>query len=63
MRKYPISEVLYWVIAVVSIYETFSIWNSNRQKAFIFIGFAVISIFMALFRRHYRIKFNKRSED
>lgn len=60
MKSYKISEILYWVIAVVATYESFSQWISNRQKAYIFIGFALLSVFMALFRRHFRKKFKNR---
>jgi hypothetical protein len=60
MKSYKISEILYWLIAVVATYETFNQWSINRQKAYIFIGFAVLSVFMALFRRHYRKKFKNR---
>ena len=62
MKSYKISEILYWIIAVVALYETYNIWNSNREKAFIFIIFGLLSIFMALFRRHYRKKFKKRED-
>jgi uncharacterized membrane protein YuzA (DUF378 family) len=60
MKSYKISEILYWIIAVVATYESYNQWSTNRQKVYIFIGFALLSIFMALFRRHYRNKFNKR---
>tara|TARA_B100001094_G_scaffold298942_1_gene323224 strand:+ start:325 stop:522 length:198 start_codon:yes stop_codon:yes gene_type:complete len=60
MKSYKISEILYWVIAVVATYESYNQWSGNRQKAYIFIGFALVSVFMAIFRRHYRKKFNKR---
>ena len=32
----------------------------DQTRAYYFLGFAVLSIFMALFRRHYRKKFNQR---
>jgi len=62
MKSYKISEILYWIIAVLATYEAFSIWNTNRDKAYIFIGFTVLSVFMALFRRHYRNKFKNREK-
>ncbi len=62
MKNHRISEILYWVIAVISIYETFTRWNLNLDRALLFAGFALVSIFMALFRRHYRKKFDKRSK-
>ena len=42
MKNYKISEILYWVIAVVATYECYNQWNGNRQKAYIFIGFALL---------------------
>tara|TARA_A100001011_G_scaffold120701_1_gene127433 strand:+ start:143 stop:337 length:195 start_codon:yes stop_codon:yes gene_type:complete len=62
MKSYKISEILYWIIGLIAIYESFSQWNVNRQKAYIFIGFALLSIFMALFRRHFRKKFKNRQK-
>jgi|TARA_X000001036_G_scaffold102475_1_gene95728 hypothetical protein len=60
MKSYKISEILYWVIALVACYESFSQWGINRQKSYIFIGFTLLSIFMALFRRFFRKKFKNR---
>ena len=60
MKSYKISEVLYYVIAVISVYKMIILWDEQQTRAFYFLGFAVLSIFMALFRRHYRKKFNKR---
>jgi hypothetical protein len=61
MKNLRISEILYWVIAVISAYEDFARWELNRERALLFAGFCGVSIFMALFRRHYRKKFDKRS--
>ena len=60
MRSYRISEIIYWVISVLSVYQSIVQWNNDPQKAYIFLGFAALSIFMALFRRHYRKKFENR---
>ena len=60
MKSYRISEIIYWIISVLSIYQTVVQWSMNRQKAYIFLGFALLSIFMALFRRHFRKKFENR---
>jgi preprotein translocase subunit SecG len=46
---------------VISAYEAFARWEINRDRALLFAGFCALSIFMALFRRHYRKKFDKRS--
>ena len=60
MKSYKISETLYYVIAVISVYKLITLWGEQQTRAFYFLGFAVLSIFMALFRRHFRKKFNQR---
>jgi len=60
MKTYKISEILYLVIAGISTYKTITLWGYDQTRAYYFLGFAVLSIFMALFRRHYRKKFNQR---
>jgi len=60
MKTYKISEVLYWVIAAISIFKLISLWEIDKVRAYYFMGFAILSIFMALFRRYYRKKFNQR---
>lgn len=60
MKIYKISEFLYIVISVVSLFEVITLWDIHREKAYLFIGFAALSIFMFLFRRNYRKKFNNR---
>ena len=63
MKTYKISEVLYWTIAGISIYKFISLWGYDQTRAYYFIGFAVLSIFMALFRRHFRKKYNKKNQN
>jgi len=60
MKSYKISEILYYVIAGISSYKCISLWGYDQTRAYYFLGFAVLSIFMALFRRNYRKKFNQR---
>ena len=60
MKSYKISEILYYVIAVISVYKLFDLLAKDYKRALYFLGFAILSIFMALFRRHYRRKFNRR---
>ncbi len=54
MKLYKISEFLYVVIAIISLIEVITLWDIQRDKAYLFIGFAALSIFMFLFRRKYR---------
>ncbi len=61
MKHYLISEIIYWVIAVISIFSFFENSGINDNRAFIFLGFSVLSVFMALFRRHFRRKYSKKN--
>lgn len=60
MKFYKISEFLYIVIATISLIEVITLWDIQRDKAYLFIGFAALSIFMFFFRRKYRKKFKNR---
>ncbi|MBN09705.1 MAG: hypothetical protein CMC79_04975 [Flavobacteriaceae bacterium] len=63
MKNLIISEILYWVIAVISTFQVFKLWPFNKERAYIFIFFGVLSVFMALFRRHYRNKYANKNSD
>jgi len=60
MKFFRIFEIVYLVIAVISIIEVVKGWEQDRNRAYIFLAFAVISIFMFFFRRYYRKKFERR---
>ncbi|MGB6152601.1 MAG: hypothetical protein WBG48_11465 [Pricia sp.] len=57
------TEYLYLVVFVFSLYRIFTDWNGNRQGAYLFIFFAVVSLGMFMFRRNYRKKFEQRKRD
>ena len=58
MAKYfKFFEIAYLVIAIVFIVETVLKWNSDRNKAYIFLAFAILAIFMYFFRKKYRKRF------
>jgi len=60
MKHYLISEIIYWVIAIISIFSFFENLGSNDDRAYIFLGFSILSVFMALFRRYFRKKYSKK---
>ncbi len=62
MKLFRIFEIVYLAIAAISIFEVIANWNIDRTRAYIFVAFAVISIFMFFFRRHYRKKFSQRKK-
>lgn len=57
------TEYLYAIVAVFSFYRIFTDWNLDRDSAYIFIFFAVISTGMFFFRRNYRKKFEQRQNN
>ena len=57
------TEYLYLAVAIVSVYKIAELWNVNRERTYIFIFFAIVSIAMFVFRRNYRKRFEKRQRD
>tara|TARA_B100000989_G_scaffold128492_1_gene95435 strand:+ start:2114 stop:2302 length:189 start_codon:yes stop_codon:yes gene_type:complete len=60
MKHYLVSEIIYWVIAIISIFSFLENWGINDNRAYIFLGFSILSVFMALFRRYFRKKYSKK---
>jgi hypothetical protein len=54
------TEYLYLAVAVISLYKIGQLWEADRNQAYIFLFFAVVSIAMFFFRRNYRKRFEKR---
>jgi positive regulator of sigma E activity len=60
MAKYfKFFEIAYLVIAIIFIVETFMRWNADRNKAYIFLAFSIMAVFMYFFRKKYRKRFEK----
>ncbi|ADF50997.1 hypothetical protein ZPR_0642 [Zunongwangia profunda SM-A87] len=45
------------------IFETFAIWDTERNRAYIFIFLAAMAIFMFFFKRNFRRKLEKRQKN
>jgi L-asparagine transporter-like permease len=58
-KYYKFFEYAYLVISVFFLVETFLTWKTDPQKAYIFLAFSILAIFMYFFRKKYR----KRLED
>ena len=56
VKYYKFFENAYLLIAVVLIIETFLNWKTNPQKAYIFLAFAALAVFMYFFRKKFRKK-------
>jgi len=57
------TEYLYLAVAFFSFYRIYTDWEIDRNNAYLFVFFAVVSIGMFLFRRNYRKKFEQRRRD
>ncbi len=58
MTKYfKFFEIAYLIIAIVFSVETVLRWNTDRTKAYIFLIFAILAVFMYFFRKKYRKRF------
>ncbi|MFK5972632.1 MAG: hypothetical protein QM485_05060 [Flavobacteriaceae bacterium] len=57
------TEYLYLAVAGFSLYRIYTDWNIDRQSAYLFVFFTVVSIGMFLFRRNYRNKFEQRKRE
>ncbi|MEY8020821.1 hypothetical protein AB8P51_08325 [Muriicola sp. SD30] len=57
------TEYLYLIVALISMYKIWELWETDRQGTYIFIFFAVVSMGMFIFRRNYRRRFEKRKRD
>ena len=49
MKNFVISEILYWVIAIISLYKTVTLWGIEPQQAYLFLGFFVFYLFLWLY--------------
>lgn len=56
MKFFKYFEFAYLFIAAFFLFEAFRIWNEERNRAYLFIFFVVIAIFMFFFKRRFRKK-------
>ncbi len=63
MQKiWKIFEYGYLFIALVLIVETVINWNSNRQRAYLFLVFSGIAVFMYFFKKRFRKRIERREK-
>lgn len=58
-RFYKYFEFAYLIFAAFFIFEAIRIWDTERNRAYLFLFFVVVAIFMFFFKRRFR----KRLED
>lgn len=57
------TEYLYLAVAVVSAFEIYEQWNIDRQRAYLFIFFGIVSVGMFIFKKTYRKRFEARQKN
>lgn len=62
MKLSKFFEFAYLAAAVFFLYEGITIWNTQRERAYLFLFFVVIAVFMFFFRRHFRHKYGNRKK-
>ncbi len=55
-------EYAYLFFAAFFIFEAIKIWNTERNRAYLFLFFVCIAIFMFFFKRRFRRKFEDRNK-
>ena len=63
IRILKYTEYLYLIVAIMSLFKIVSIWGQSDENMGLFIIFMLISVGMFLFRRNYRLKFEKRQQE
>ena len=62
-KIYQLFEYAYIVMAAFSIYLVTTYWADNRAKAYMFIFFAILAVFMFFFKRKFRKMIEQRNKD
>ena len=61
-KVWKIFEYGYLLIAIVFIVETVLKWNTEREKAYLLLVFAVLAVMMYFFKRRFRNRLNNRNK-
>lgn len=61
MNYLKYTQYVYLVAAVFFAYKAIEIWNQDNDQHFLFLGIAILSVFMFLFRRKFANKFERRN--
>lgn len=63
MKYFRFFEYAYLVIAIFFAVEAFRIWGESRDRAYMFILFVAIAVFMFFFKRKFRKKMEQRNQE
>jgi LPXTG-motif cell wall-anchored protein len=62
MNYLKYTQYVYLVAAFFFAYKSISVWNEATDEHFLFLGIALLSVFMFFFRRKFAKKFEARNE-
>ena len=62
IRFYKFIEFGYLIIAIFLMFETVLNWNSSPQKAYLYLAFSLLAVFMYFFKKNFRKKMNNRNK-
>lgn len=62
MKLSKFFEFAYLAVAAFFLYEAFNVWDTQRERAYLFLFFVVLAILMFFFRRHFRHKYGNRKK-
>ena len=57
-----IFEYGYLLVAIVFIVETVLNWDQNRERAYMYLIFSVVAVFMYFFKKRFRKKLENRNK-
>ena len=60
-RYYKFIEYAYLIIAVFLMVETLLNWKTEPQKAYLYLAFTLLAIFMYFFKKNFRKRMNNRN--
>ncbi|WP_295181007.1 hypothetical protein [uncultured Christiangramia sp.] len=55
-------EYAYLLFAAFFLFEAVRIWNDQHQRAYVFLFFVAIAIFMFFFKRRFRRRYEERNK-
>ena len=54
-------QYAYLIIAIIFLVEAILVWNEDREKAYLMLGFAVFITLVFFFKRYFRKKVQNRN--
>ena len=62
-KIYQLFEYAYIAMAIFSVYLVITNWETDRNRAYLFMVFTVVAIFMFFFKRKFRQKIEQNKRD